>query len=158
MKTIYLFAGSFDPMHTGHLNIIDKIANMFGRENVIVAMGINFDKVEPENRDKYFSDKMEESIALSKRIKCNVICYKTFLHELIEHFERQLYKVILVRGLRNGSDLNYEANQMRIINDFKKDINCIYVTCDVEFEHISSSVIRTILKSDRPKLSNAYLV
>ena len=83
--------------------------------------------------------------------------YNTFLHELIEKKESEGYNVILVRGLRNGDDLNYEDNQLKYIKDFKKDINVVFLRCDEEFEHISSSAIRQ-LESFRPGSADKYLV
>ena len=41
MKTIAIYPGSFNPFHIGHLNIVEKTERIFGKGNVVVAMGIN---------------------------------------------------------------------------------------------------------------------
>lgn len=152
MKTLAIYAGSFNPFTIGHLNILEKTIKIF--ENVVVAFGINPSK-ENSNVEGRLND-LKKSLKKMK-IECDVISYTTFLHELIEKKEAEGYKVILVRGLRNGDDLNYEDNQLKFIRDFKKDINVVFIRCDEEFEHVSSSAIRQ-LESFRPGSADKYLV
>lgn len=153
MKTLAIYAGSFNPFHTGHLNIVDKMENIFGWGNIMIAIGVNPSKVTSMDQ----SELLERASKLSKRLDVHVEVYKTFLHELIEKKESEGYKVVLVRGLRNGDDLDYEDNQLKFIKDFKKDINVVFIRCDEEFEHISSSAIRA-LESFRPGSGYKYLV
>lgn len=51
MRTIAIYPGSFNKMHIGHLNIIEKAERIFGKGNVIVAIGINPDKNYLERED-----------------------------------------------------------------------------------------------------------
>jgi phosphopantetheine adenylyltransferase len=53
--------------------------------------------------------------------------------------------------------LAYEDNQLKFINDFKKDIDVVFFRCDEEFQHISSSAIRN-LQSFRPGSGDKYLI
>jgi phosphopantetheine adenylyltransferase len=103
------------------------------------------------------SQLLERASKLSERLDVKVEVYTTFIHELIEKKESEGYNVILVRGLRNGDDLDYEDNQLKFIKDFKKEINVVFIRCDEEFEHISSSAIRQ-LESFRPGSGEKYLV
>ncbi|MGZ3884824.1 MAG: pantetheine-phosphate adenylyltransferase, partial [Bacteroidia bacterium] len=54
------------------------------------------------------------------------------------------YEVTVIRGLRNSTDFQYEQNQYRYIQELKPDIRIVNIFCDKEFEHISSSGIRTL--------------
>lgn len=156
MKTIAIYCGSFSPFHIGHLNIVEKSERIFGKGNVIVAMGINPDKVSGDYR---YIDKMDNmSKELSEKIGREVITYSVFQFQLVEEYEKLGYNFVLIRGLRNGVDLDYEVNQMRFTNDFKKDINVVYITCDKEFEHISSSAIRKIKEFGGEEMTKKYLV
>lgn len=139
MKTISLFCGSFCPAHIGHLNILEKSERIFGRGNVVMCIGTN-----PEKISLDLHKKEEYAKILSEKIGREVIVYTKFLHELVDDYEKMGYNVVIIRGLRNGHDLDYEVNQLRFVNDFKKDINVVYLTCDKEFEHISSSAIKKI--------------
>lgn len=152
MKTLSIYPGSFNPFHIGHLNIVDKMEKIFGYGNIMIAIGVNTSKVVTDQ-----SELLEKSKKLSQMLDVPVEVYNTFLHELIEKKESEGYNVILVRGLRNGDDLNYEDNQLKYIKDFKKDINVVFLRCDEEFEHISSSAIRQ-LESFRPGSADKYLV
>lgn len=150
MKTLAIYAGSFNPFHKGHLNIVEKSENIFGKGNVLIAIGVNPDK-------STSNDSLDRALEITNKTGRSVEVYTTFLHELIEKKESEGYHVVIVRGLRNGADLDYEVNQMRFINDFKKDVNVVYITCDKEYEHISSSAIRNLQKF-RPGSGDLYLI
>ncbi len=164
MKTIALYPGSFNPFHIGHLNIVKKAERVFGKGNVIVAMGINPEKVDEDGKEEYIEHMEYEARKLSEKIGSEVITYSKFLHQLVEQYEKvsalkgDPCTVVVIRGLRNGDDLDYEVNQMRFISDFKKDINVFYITCDKEFEHISSSAIRKIEQFGGSDMVKQYLV
>lgn len=127
---------------------------IFGYGNIMLAIGVNPAKM--SNPDDQ-SGLLERATKLSQGLDVPVEVYTTFLHELIEKKESEGYHVILVRGLRNGDDLNYEDNQLKFIKDFKKDVNVVFIRCDEEFEHISSSAIRQ-LESFRPGSGVKYIV
>lgn len=155
MKTLAIYAGSFNPFHKGHLNIVDKMEAIFGYGNCMIAIGVNPAKMTGSLQEQ--SEMLRRSTELSQRLDMPVEVYTTFLHELIEKKESEGYKVVLVRGLRNGDDLNYEDNQLKFIRDFKKDINVVFIRCDEQYEHISSSAIRQ-LESFRSGSASQYIV
>jgi len=148
-----IYAGSFNPFTVGHLNIVEKAEHIFGKGNVLIAIGINPTKTSIEDKDiinnraKYISQKTGRE----------VVVYTTFLHEFIEEQEKEGYNVVLVRGLRNGDDLSYEQNQLRFIEEFKPDVKPIFIMCDKQYEHISSSAIKQ-LESLRKGSSNRYII
>ncbi len=150
MKTLAIYPGSFNPFHIGHLNIVEKAERVFGNGNVLIAIGVNPDKAKSE-------DLLIRATEINQKTGRPVEIYTTFLHELIEKKESEGYKVVLIRGLRNGDDLAYEDNQLKFIKDFKKDIDVIFFRCDEEFAHTSSSAIRN-LQSFRPGSGDKYLI
>lgn len=150
MKTLAIYAGSFNPFHIGHLNIVEKAEKVFGKGNVLIAIGVNPEKSKSENL-------LLRASEINSKTGRPVEVYTTFLHELVEKKESEGYKVVLVRGLRNGDDLAYEDNQLKFINDFKKDIDVVFFRCDEQFAHISSSAIRN-LQSFRSGSGDKYCV
>jgi pantetheine-phosphate adenylyltransferase len=129
---IGVFAGSFNPFHRGHYNVLQKAERIF--DKVIIAFGKN-----PE--------KSERTWPVPQQIKNRQLMEYTGL--LTDFVESLGYDVIVVRGLRNSTDFQYEQNQYRYIQELKPDIKIINVFCDKEFEHISSSGIRTLEKFDK---------
>lgn len=157
MKTLAIYAGSFNPFHIGHLNVVEKAERIFGEGNVLIAIGVNPEKVNNYGTGRWDGNPLLRAREISDKIKRPVEVYGTFLHELIEKKESEGYKVVLIRGLRNGDDLAYEDNQLKFINDFKKDIDVVFFRCDEQFQHISSSAIRN-LQSFRPGSGDKYLI
>ena len=126
---IGIYAGTFNPFHIGHLAILEKAEMMF--DKVIVAVGIN-----PQ---KGYIGKDE---TLSRILPFHeVIYFDTLMVDLLDQ-ESKLSDVTLIRGLRNGYDLDYEMNQLRYMQEMRPDTNCVYIPCNKELEHISSSALK----------------
>ena len=124
---IAVFPGSFKPFHKGHYNVLQKAEKIF--DKVIIAFGKNLEK----EQIKWI---------LPKTIKNRQICeYSGLLTDFVSSLK---YDVTVVRGLRNSTDFQYEQNQYRYIQELKPGIKIINIFCDKEFEHISSSGIRTL--------------
>lgn len=129
---IGVFAGSFNPFHKGHYNVLQKAEKLF--DKVIIAFGRN-----PQKDTRTWD--------IPQTIKNRQI---TEYHGLLtDHVETFGYDVTVVRGLRNSTDFQYEQNQYRYIQELKPDIKIINIFCDKEFEHISSSGIRTLEKYNK---------
>jgi pantetheine-phosphate adenylyltransferase len=156
MKTIAVFPGTFNPFTIGHLNILEKAEGVFGKGNVIVAYGINPEKV--SDVESYIKNVKSECERLTQKIGRDVVTYDGFLHNFVDSLENECDNVVVVRGLRNGDDLDYEVNQLRFISDFKPNIKTIFITCDAQYEHISSSAVRKLIQFGGIEAAQKYLV
>ncbi len=129
---IALFPGSFNPFHKGHYNVLQKAEQMF--DKVIIAFGKN-----PDKKNKNFN--------VPSTIKNRQVEYfDELLTDLIKSLNQDL---VIIRGLRNTKDFLYEQKQYRYNQDLMPNIKVINVFCDKEFEHISSSGIRTLEKYNK---------
>ena len=129
---IGLFPGSFNPFHKGHYNVLQKAEQMF--DKVIIAFGRN-----PDKKNKNFN--------VPSTIKNRQVEYfDELLTDLIKSLNQDL---VIIRGLRNTKDFLYEQKQYRYNQDLMPNIKVINVFCDKEFEHISSSGIRTLEKYNK---------
>lgn len=151
-KKIAIYPGTFNPFTTGHLNILEKAEALFGKENVIIAVGEN------PAKDK---DPMTMALARQKTIKenlpsRNVERYKGFLTDYVWEKEKEGYDVTVIRGLRNGFDLQYETNLLRALQDYKPDIKVLFFLCDKEFDHVSSTLYR-LCELDKPFSGHKYV-
>jgi len=126
---IGICCGSFNPFHKGHLNILHKAEDIF--DKVIIARGVN-----PDKNEKIFD--LPKSI-----LNRQIVDYDCLLTDMLCNLG---YDVTLIRGLRNSTDLQYELTQFQFLQDTMPDIKIVNIFCDKEFEHISSSAIRSLMK------------
>lgn len=126
MSKIGLYPGSFNPFHKGHYNILLKAEKIF--DKVIIARGVN-------------PDKAKSTWELPKVLEGRpIVEYEGLLTDYMKTLSFD--NLTVIRGLRNGTDLQYEITQYRFLQEFMPDIQLISIFCDKEFEHISSSAIR----------------
>lgn len=138
IKTVHpriaVFAGSFNPFHKGHFNVLQKAERLF--DKVIIAFGKN-----PDKKDRTWP--VPNIISFHQQEE-----YTGLLTDFVDSLG---YEVTVIRGLRNSTDFQYEQNQYRYIQELKPDIRIVNIFCDKEFEHISSSGIRTLEKYNKHK-------
>lgn len=126
---VAVYAGSFNPFHRGHYNILQKAEKIF--DKVIIARGIN-----PEKKNEFVW-------SIPKILKSRTIMsYNGLLTDFIKTLPYD--NVTIIRGLRNSVDLQYELNQYRYFQDLMPEVQVVSLFCDKEFEHISSSGIRAL--------------
>lgn len=135
---IGLYAGSFQPFHLGHLNIVTKASKIF--DKVIIARGYNPSKSIDSKFNNIPTD--HNNIYLGHEY----CVFTGFLTDFISELESKYshYNITLIRGLRNGDDLDYEINQLRFMETMKSNINMVFIACDKQYEHLSSTSIRNI--------------
>jgi pantetheine-phosphate adenylyltransferase len=140
--SIGIYAGSFSPFHLGHLNIVQKASAIF--DKVIIARGSN-----PE-KDMHLTEWNSEILRTYE-----VAEFSGLLTNFID-LHSQYAEVTLVKGLRNGDDLDYEVNQLRFMETMYPQLKVVFIQCDKEYEHISSTALRN-LESIEKGLSKPFL-
>lgn len=134
---IGFYAGSFDPFTNGHLSIVKKSSKCF--EKVIVGIGENTGK---ERRvDKFLMKQaIEETIKQEGLENVDVIIYNTLT---VEEAKRRGAN-ILIRGLRNGTDYEYEEN-IASINEIHAGLDTCYFRAG-DLGYLSSSIVIDLFK------------
>lgn len=127
-----VYAGSFDPFTIGHLHVLRQACQIF--DKVYVAIAVNSEK----NR-RVDKDLMKE--AIERVIKNNGINNAEALvfNGLTVDLAIEKGARFLVRGLRNGTDYEYEEN-LAVVNNKVSGIETIYFRAG-KTAHISSSVV-----------------
>ncbi len=147
-----IYAGSFNPWHIGHQNVLKQAKELF--DKVVVLVATNPEKNKPEvisaNAVKYPKDitQLQSEIKrVNPEIEVDVLNHK-FLHSYIQERESQdAENITLIRGLRNATDLSNEINYIKTIRDFYPSLKVVYV--HTNYEHVSSSMIRAIQSIDK---------
>lgn len=143
---IGVYAGSFNPIHIGHINVIKKAEKLF--DKVIIAKGYNPEKPKfNAGADiMMMDDPSLQQLGLQKKLSYRQVeVFEGFLTDYIRK-KSEHADIFVVRGLRNGKDLDYEINQLRVMESMNSFLKMVFIHCDKEYEHISSSAIRAMEK------------
>lgn len=130
-----IFPGSFDPFTIGHYEIASRAAKLF--DTLYIAVGFNINKHSFIDIDRRV-DLIRDSFPNSKNIK--VISYDALTIELC----RTMNIGILVHGLRNMADMEYESQLAEVNRTLAPKIENIYLICSKKNSHVSSSVVREL--------------
>ena len=135
-----VFAGTFDPVTKGHEEVIAKCSELF--DEVVVAICVNVNKTTMFSAEK----RLDMLTLVTKKYKnVKAVYHEGLLVDLLKK-EGELYNV---RGLRNGSDYEYE-NEMNFVNsELMPEIVTLYIPCSNLNVQVSSSIVRELLKFGR---------
>ncbi|WP_353990247.1 pantetheine-phosphate adenylyltransferase [Pediococcus argentinicus] len=134
--TIALYAGSFDPLTNGHLDVIKRSSNIF--DQLIIAVGENTSKnslFTPQERIN-FIEKATQDLPNVK-----VIGYQGLTVELFKQFDVN----VLVRGLRNGTDFLYEQQIAEMNHFLDKEVETVFIPADPKWNKTSSSLLKEVI-------------
>lgn len=138
---IAIVPGSFDPMTVGHVDIVERAANMF--DQVVVAVMINRDKAY-----RFSMDQRQEMAALSCAHVPNV---KVISDEgMLADLAAKLGACAIVKGIRDEKDLVYEQKMAQYNRERNPAAETVFLTCDPRYSSVSSTAVREALKEGRP--------
>ena len=140
--TRVLYPGSFDPITKGHMNIIEQASSLF--DEVVIAVLQNPSKKTGlftlEERLKMISELYQEMNNIKVITGNGATVDIAILHEC----------KAIIRGLRSLSDYDYEVQLQQINKDISNNqINTICLFADKEYQFISSSIVKEVLKLDK---------
>ena len=137
-----VYTGSFDPITLGHLNVIERGSRLV--DELIVGIGINIEK------QPLFSveERVEQVVRVTKSLG-NVSVQQ--FDGLAVQFVRDCGARVIVRGVRSLSDMDTEFTMTLANRKLDPSIETVFLMADVEFSHVSSSLIKQItpLASDQ---------
>jgi pantetheine-phosphate adenylyltransferase len=134
-KTVALYPGTFDPFHNGHLEIVERAANLF--DEVVVAALRNPQKSEPLFDSKERSDMILESCSHLSNVR--VVSVST----LVVKVAKELGAKVIVRGLRVVTDFENEL-QMAQMNHELSGIDTVFIPTGSTYSFIASRLLREV--------------
>ena len=130
--------GSFDPITLGHLNIIERAAQIF--DHVVVCVAANATKTSPMFT---VEEKVEMvKLAISRLENVSVEINSGLLAEFARRFEG----TVLIKGLRAASDFDYEFQMDSINKRLNPELETMFLTADQRYTFLSSSVVRELAR------------
>ncbi|MBO4766510.1 MAG: pantetheine-phosphate adenylyltransferase [Lachnospiraceae bacterium] len=134
MKT-GIYAGSFDPITLGHLDIIKRAARI--TKKLIIAV-LN-------NNAKKPAFSVEERVQLIRKVTKDIPGVEVMSFSgLTVDFAKEQNANVLVRGLRAVTDFEYELQIAQLNHKLNPDIDTIFLTTSVEYSYLSSSIVKEI--------------
>lgn len=132
---IAVYTGSFDPITSGHLHIIERASKLF--ETLVVGIGINADK-----RPMFDIEQRVELVSMVTRDLANVRV-ETF-DKLAVDFVRSLGSAVMVRGIRPLTDIAGEFTMLMANRQLDPALETVFLMADERFGHVSSSLLKQI--------------
>ena len=140
--TVALLPGSYDPITTGHMDVIRRASKLFDRVYVAV-MTNDMRAYVADAKVKQYMFSMEERTEMA-RLACRelanvqVISSTARLIDLVD----ELGADVIVKGVRNESDYAYEQQHALYNRAHNPKAETLYLPADPAFDHISSTLVR----------------
>ena len=136
MSRIIVYPGSFDPITNGHLNLVERALHIF--DHIIIAVARNLSKT------PLFT--IEERVAMIRSgLQDNPrVTVESFEGLLIEYLNSKNANVIL-RGLRQLSDFDYEFQMTFMNRRLKRDVETIFMMTGYKWFYVNSRIIKEVV-------------
>ena len=132
---IAIYPGSFDPITSGHLNIIRRAANIF--DKLIVCVMVNAGK------NPMFS--LQERVDMIKSVTADIPNVEVDAsNALLAEYARQKGSCVIVKGLRAGSDFENEFQMALINHKINSTLDTMFLTAESQYMYLSSSTVKEL--------------
>lgn len=133
---IAVYPGMFDPVHLGHVDVIRRASQIFPR--LVVGVGVN-----PGKQPLFSVEDRVQMLQMATR-SFNNVEIKPF-DSLAVRFVRQEGAMVMIRGLRTVTDMDYEFSMSLTNQTLDPSIQTIFLLSHVQYTHLSSTLIRQIV-------------
>ena len=140
MPRIALYAGSFDPVTNGHLDVVRHAVRLADR--LVLAIGLHPGKAPLFSADERLAMLQEICGPVAREAKCELSCI-TFA-DLVVNIARKEGAAILIRGLRDGTDLDYEMQMAGMNAAMAPDILTVFLPASPLVRPITATLVRQI--------------
>ena len=132
---IAIYPGSFDPITSGHLNIIRRAANIF--DKLIVCVMVNSTK-----RPMFTREERVNMIRMSLGDISNVEVDSS--EELLASYAKRKGSCVIIKGLRAGSDFENEFQMALINHKINPGLDTMFLTSEHQYMYLSSSTVKEL--------------
>ncbi len=136
-----IIPGSFDPFTLGHLDIVTRASKLF--DKVYVVIMVNSEKA---GSFDFGQRKLIAETSCAGLPNVSVITAGGLLANLCT----ALGVCAIVKGIRNGTDLDYETSMAGANRFLAPDVETLFLPAKAEYSFVSSTLVRELIKHDRP--------
>ena len=137
MKKVGIYPGSFDPIHKGHIDIINRATKLVDKLFIAVA---DSPHKQPLFNLEERKDMIDNEFSSHKDIE--VIAFDNLLIDLANSLKAK----ILTRGLRVVSDFEYEFQMLGMNRQLDSNIETVFLMADAQRQSISSNFVKEIAR------------
>ncbi len=140
MPRIALYPGSFDPVTNGHLDVVRQAVSLVDR--IVVAIGIHPGKKPLFSTEERLEMVKEVFAPVAAKANCALDCI-TF-DDLTVTAAQRVGANVLIRGLRDGTDLDYEMQIAGMNETMAPDVRTIFLPASATVRPITATLVRQI--------------
>lgn len=135
MKNIAVYAGTFDPITFGHIDLVERASRIF--DSVIVGIAAS------PNKKPLFA--LDERVALAKAVLADYKNVEVYgFNSLLLEFAKEHHANVILRGLRAVADFDYEF-QLASMNRFMNaQVESMFLMPSEKYMYVSSTIVREI--------------
>ena len=132
---IAIYPGSFDPITSGHLNIIRRAANIF--DKLIVCVMVN------SSKSPMFA--LQERVDMIRSVTKDIPNIEVDAsNELLAEYAKRKGSCVIVKGLRAGSDFENEFQMALINHKINPNLDTMFLTAEHQYMYLSSSTVKEL--------------
>lgn len=141
-----LYSGSFDPITNGHLAVVSEALRIVDR--LVIAIGVHHSKSGQfaDHEREVLVNRVVDDVYSAERDRISVATFDG----LVVDAARDHGAGIIIRGLRDARDFDYEIQMAAMNRDMAPEIPTIFLAPDKASRHISATLVRQIAKLGGP--------
>jgi pantetheine-phosphate adenylyltransferase len=140
MPRTALFAGSFDPITLGHLDVVHSAVRLVDR--LVLAIGVHPGKTPLFSADERLQMLQEICAPVGRAAGCEVTC--TTFAGLVVAAAKQAGASVLIRGVRDGTDFDYEMQMAGMNAAMAPDLQTVFLPASPAVRPITATLVRQI--------------
>jgi len=140
MKRTGFYSGSFDPVTNGHTDVIARAARMV--DTLVIGIGVHPGKTPMFTTEEKMAMLEAETAPIAKKTGCRMDIV-TFAGLTVDA-AREARASVIFRGLRDGTDLDYEMQMAGMNGAMAPEVDTVFLPASPDVRHVTATLVRQI--------------